>query len=313
MNRSLGELLQTIEVDEPQSAEEFHVFGLRWASPAGFRYMTLDEAMEAAALDITEVSAAGQVPTLKVINRSDQRVFLMAGEHVLGAKQDRVLNASYMVAPHSEMPVPVSCVEMGRWYARTASFTSGQSMTHGLLRKMMSRHAREGYRRGGMPSSRQQEVWAEVSRKLGALGSHSPSQALAQVYEDYQRRLNDLLARFHSREGQNGAAFVVSGRIAGVDLFDQPATLAKLWAKLIRAYALDAFEPAPAAPPVTSEAMSRWVRAAAGAQVEPFQSPGLGIDLRLSGAGFVGASLVVDDCPIHFELFPIDPPAVSGV
>jgi hypothetical protein len=125
--------------------------------------------------------------------------------------------------------------------------------------------------------------------------------------------LTDLLGRFHVPEGRRGAAFVVAGQIAGVDLFDQPATLGKLWPKLIRAYALDVLERGArvpsASPPATVESIGRWIRGAAAAQVEPFRSPGLGMDLRLSGAGLVGASLVVEECPVHLELFPTDAPA----
>jgi hypothetical protein len=33
------------------------------------------------------------------------------------------------------------------------------------------------------------------------------------------------------------------------------------------------------------------------------------MDLRLSGAGLIGASLVVEDCSVHLELFPTDVPA----
>ena len=102
MARSLSELLHTISVDAPQGTPELQVFGLRWASDAGLCYATMDDALEEKTLDITEVSAAGQVPTLKVVNRADRMVFLMAGEQVIGAKQNRVLNASLMVAPRSE-------------------------------------------------------------------------------------------------------------------------------------------------------------------------------------------------------------------
>jgi hypothetical protein len=271
----------------------------------------MDEAIEAKTLEITEVDTAGQVPTLKVVNHSERMVFLMAGEHVIGAKQDRVLNASLMVAPRSELLVPVSCVEARRWHSHSSSlkFSSGQTSSHGLLRKLMSGHAREGYRRGGSPSSHQGEVWQEVSRKLGAMGSVSPSEALSKVYEDHQRRLADLLARFKVPGGCEGAVCAVAGRIAGLDLFDQPATLAKFWPKLIRAYALDALEQASPASPMTVESVSQWVRAANLPKIESFRSPGLGMDLRLSGSEFLGACLVVEDHPVHLELFPVEGPA----
>jgi hypothetical protein len=314
MAQSLSELFPTISVADPQGVPELQVFGLRWGSEARLDYATMDEALKAKTLKITEVNAAGQVPTLQVVNRADRRVFLMAGEQVVGAKQNRVLNVSLMIAPKSELLVPVSCVEAHRWHTHSGSlkFSSNQTSSHGVLRKMMSGHAAEGYRQGGSPSSVQREVWQEVSRKLDAMGSVSPSAALAQAYEDHQGRLAELLARFPVPHDCEGAAYAVAGRLAGLDLFDQPATLAKFWPKLIRSYALDALEPADPAPLVTTGSVTEWVRTVHRAKVESFRSPGLGLDLRLSGAGYLGAALVVDEHPIHLELFPVDQPAGPG-
>jgi len=46
-----------------------------------------------------------------------------------------------------------------------------------------------------------------------------------------------------------------------------------------------------------------WLRSAAGAKAEPFKSAGLGEDVRLEGPNLVGAGLVVEEQPIHVELF----------
>src|SRR5204863_4244462 len=105
--------------------------------------------------------------------------------------------------------------------------------------------------------------------------------------------------------GCNGVAFAVGGRIAGADLFDKSETLAKLWPKLTRAYTLDALEHRESAGPVvTAAAVQQWLHGGAQAQAEPFKSPGLGYDVRLTGAGVVGAGLVLDEIPVHVELFP---------
>ena len=40
------------------------------------------------------------------------------GEQLAGGKQNRVLNASILVPAKSELPIPVTCVERGRWALR---------------------------------------------------------------------------------------------------------------------------------------------------------------------------------------------------
>src|SRR5262245_53696470 len=103
---SLTEQFRNSLVGPPRHSHGLQVFGLRVESPAAAPYATLDEAMGRHEIEVTEVSEGGSVPTLRVHNKSDSRVFLMAGEHLVGAKQNRVLNTSLMVGAKSEVPIP---------------------------------------------------------------------------------------------------------------------------------------------------------------------------------------------------------------
>lgn len=303
MTQQLAERLQTVEVGQPTEASGLQVFALRWQPGDGLNYLTLDDGLSAGVLEVTELSEGGSVPTLKVHNRAGECAFLMAGEHLVGAKQNRVLNASILVAAHSDLPIPVSCVEAGRWGYRSRAFGSGGTSSHGKLRRMMHSHSTRHYHSEGTPTSEQGEVWSEVSRKLCAMGSVSPSSDLHQAYQDRSAGLDSVLQALPAPEGAFGAVFACGGRIAGADLFDRPSTLTKLWPKLIRAYALDALEEDKAAPPVTAAAVKDWLRTALEARAEAFKSPGVGDDVRLEGSGLIGAGLFVGDHPVHVELF----------
>jgi hypothetical protein len=309
LSRPLNELLLTVQVLAPQNDAGLQAFGLRWPSESQLGYRTLDELMAAGALEVTEISEGGSVPTIRVTNKSDLMAFLMAGEQLVGEKQNRVLNVSLMVPPATSLDIPVSCVEARRWHRRSTKFASGGSMAHGKLRKMMAKQTHLGHRAGGAPASDQMAVWNEVSRKLLAMGSASPSEAVDQVYQDYAARLNDLVARLQSPEGCHGVIFAVGGQIEGADLFDQPATLAKLWTKLVRGYAIDAMELGESeATPITTEDVSRWLQVAGGAETESYPSPGIGRDVRLEATALSGSALVVDGQAVHLELFAEAPP-----
>jgi hypothetical protein len=301
-------MLLTVQVLAPQNDTGLQVFGLRWPSESQLGYRTLDELIAAGALEVTEISEGGSVPTLRVTNKSDLMAFLMAGEQLVGAKQNRVLNVSLMVPPSTSLDIPVSCVEAGRWHRRSAKFASGGSMSHAKLRKMMSKQTHRGRRSGGTPTSDQMAVWNEVGRKLSAMGSTSPSRAFDQVYEDNAARLNDLSSRLQPPEGCHGVLFAVAGQIEGADIFDQPATLAKLWTKLVRGYALDAMEMGESkATPITTDDGLRWLQAAAGSKTESYPSPGIGRDVRLEATSLSGSALIVDEQAVHLELFA-EPP-----
>jgi len=181
----LLDTLKRVQITGHQQDGAVEIFHLRWSGVNGLDYLTLDEALEAQDIEVTEFTETGQVPRIKILNRSGHMVFLMAGEQLVGCKQNRVVNASIMVPPHSEMPLPVTCVERGRWGYRGKVFSSAHSSSHHRLRAMMAGQAAESYRRAGVPSADQAAVWGEVSRKLRTTGSSSSSDALQDVFRNY--------------------------------------------------------------------------------------------------------------------------------
>jgi hypothetical protein len=50
------------------------------------------------------------------------------GEELIGAKQNRIVNATFLIAGQTEITVPVSCVEQGRWAYRSQKFASGEKV-----------------------------------------------------------------------------------------------------------------------------------------------------------------------------------------
>jgi len=84
-------------------------------------YATLDEALAAGFVTVTEVSESGHVPELTIVNNGPVPVFVLDGEELVGAKQNRIVNLSILVPPHTKLPLPVSCVVCGRTTSRAWS------------------------------------------------------------------------------------------------------------------------------------------------------------------------------------------------
>ncbi|MBI4601469.1 MAG: hypothetical protein HY721_05835 [Planctomycetes bacterium] len=303
MESCLKDVLRELEILEPAGGGSLQVFGVRRPERSRLEYATLDEALASGSFEVTEVSEGGSVPVLKVSNRGDASVLLVAGEELVGAKQNRVLNTSVLVGARSDLPIPVSCVEAGRWRYASRAFASARSSSHSKLRALMAKQVHGSYKASGTAGSDQGAVWGEVSRKLGALKSRSPTFALHQVYEDHDARLAKAVEQLGVPEDCSGAVFAVNGSVAGAVLFDRPSTLRKLWSKLVKSYALDAFE-APEAPLRAGRAeAASWLERALATPGKSFKSPGLGSDVRLETPELVGASLVVDGEPVHTEVF----------
>lgn len=305
---TLGERLRQLVVGDPVEAGGLQVFALRWETPPGPDYRTLDEAVADGGIEVTEVTEGGSVPTLRVTNKDARPIFLMAGEHLAGGKQNRVLNASILVAGHATLPIPVSCVERGRWAYRSGSFHGSGSSSHSTLRKMMHGHVTMSYRATGKAHSNQGEVWREVDRKLGETRSYSDSAYLDKAYEDTEPILREVVEQLPPPEGAAGAVFAYGGQIVGFDLFDRPGTLARLWSKLIRAYAIDAWAKKEHQP-VSAAQVRDWLATAPADREEVFSSAGLGEDVRLEAPTLVAACLRVEETPIHVEAFAQAMPA----
>ena len=301
---ALLDTLKHVEIAGHQQCGSLEILHLRWPAGDGLTYSTLDEALEAHWIEVVESTEAGRVSSIKIINRSTQMVFLMAGEQLVGCKQNRVMNSSIMVPPRAEMPLPVTCVERGRWGYNSSAFSSPRTSSHYALRAMMTRQASQSYRAAGVPMSDQKKVWGEVARKLGVMGSPSSSDAMQDLYQNYDLKLKELEEKLPAPSDCNGVVFVIAGNIVGADFFDKADTLRKLWPKLIRSCSIDALErPARHERSTSVREISSWLEASASATHEPFPSPGMGLDVRIEGKDVLGASLVIDDHPVHMELF----------
>jgi len=304
---ALPELLGTLTLTEERATEGLQVFGLNWVVPTGPEYITLEQALEAGTLVITEASEGGSVPELRVINRGDTHVLLVQGDHLIGAKQNRTLNTTILVRPHSGMLIPVSCVERGRWSYASRAFGSRGTSSHNRLRREVTREVACFYVSSGEPRTDQGKVWGEVDRKLRAMDSPSHSMALEASYETHRPRIEKSRAEVPCPKDAQGALFAYGGKVVGMEIFDRPATLAAQWPKLIGSHLLDVLEMQGAKPaPVAGETVREWLHGLPSVPVQAHPSPGEGKDLRLQGGHVIGSALEVEGSVLHLAVFAED-------
>jgi hypothetical protein len=121
--------LENVKLGWKQSHLNMPLFPLLASDAGEPDYMILEEAPGRGAVEITEVSHGGSVPDLKLINKSDHKLLVVEGEELVGAKRNRIVNASFLIAGQTEITIPVSCVEQGRWSYRLQKFASGEKVT----------------------------------------------------------------------------------------------------------------------------------------------------------------------------------------
>ena len=164
MTANLRELLSELALGTPTGYQKLRIVHLRLRNTSDLEYLTLDEA-SAALVTIEESSSSGSVPKLRVRNRAKGRVFIPDGSTLTGAKQNRVVNLSVLLAPESVTVIPVSCVERGRWSSLTRH-CSPSGVSDSALRAMMCRGATDSLRKSGSIGIDQVAVWNYVEGML---------------------------------------------------------------------------------------------------------------------------------------------------
>jgi len=308
MNAATNPIPSNLTFGSPREFEgldEIPIFS--GATDRTMSYLTLDEALELKVAHITETSESGNVPELFFENLSAQAVFLMDGEELVGAKQNRVLNLSLMVSGQSKTVIPVSCVESGRWSFNKRDF-SGSDRIHfsrGRARKMAS--VSESMSLHGMKRSNQGEVWSDIDAKFQRMKSRSSTSAMSDLFEQSNTKLNEYVDRFPQLDGQTGGFYFIHGIPIGFDLFDQPRTFGRLRSKIIKSYAIDAAEqPEMTSSDVDPIQATRFIESIQNGRWEKHAGTGLGSDLRMMTPSSTSAALVVDEITIHLSGFALD-------
>jgi hypothetical protein len=289
--------LDTFQLGEPVKHRGIVVTPLFPRRDPVAAYITLDEALPRG-LRITETSDSGSVPELFVENPTDSSVLLYDGEELVGAKQNRILNVSVLVGAGAKLPIPVSCVEQGRWSRRSDVFSSARHVSHANLRRRKAETLAAQPLALGLA---QGDVWSEVQEKQARMGVRSSTSASRDTFEAYAKWLGGLESAFPLVPGQCGAVFGLGDDLC-LDAVSRPDAFALLWPKLRAGYLLDALERLDRRAS-SVERVAGLVDAVTEARVTRGPSAGLGEDVRLRGTGVIGSGLELDGEVIQLSAF----------
>jgi hypothetical protein len=267
-------------------------------------YLTLDEALAAGFVKVTEVSEAGHVPELTLVNDGERPVLVLDGEELVGAKQNRIVNLTILVPPRTRLPLPVSCVEAGRWSHRSRSFAAAGRTHYAAGRAKKLEQVSYFMKASGERRADQGAVWDDIDEKAARMAAQSETHAAAAMYEKSREQLDAFQHTLQALPNQLGAVFAIDGVIAGLELFDSPATWRKSMRKIVESYGLDALDRGAGASSAGRPAdPAGFLASMAHAKAESFPAVGLGQDVRLQSPHLAGAALAVDDEIVHALAF----------
>ncbi len=290
--------LPTFRIGEPVHHQGLSVFPLFSESIGQVEYRVAEEALAGGSATVEEVSETGSVPELLVDNRGDVRLLLLEGEELKGAKQNRILNTSVLVAAHTKLKIPVSCVEQGRWHYSQRHFQSSGHHATTKLRRAVKASVAESLKSQLGHRSDQGSVWEEVDMLHSILSLDSKTAAMSDAFDAHEESISVYRERLKYVDGACGLAVAIGGRVTSVDFFDKPATCAQVWDRLLSGMVFDAL------------AAKKDDQTASAADVErllatdfawlPVPAVGEGSECRAeSPSGDHASALVLNDVVVH--------------
>ena len=238
--------------------------------PPEMDYLTLDEALAQKVLLVEELPDQ-QVNRVLVSNRGVKPIYIMAGEIIIGGKQDRTVGKDTIILPHVEkVELEVFCVEEGRWEGRR-EFEASPAMVPAKIRKAAHVEAD------------QQLVWDGVAESRTTLGAPAAGTSYRGVTDskEAQARVQPYVEALSARLSQDqkavGAVVAVNGSVVCADVFNDSRLFQKQQRKLVQSYATEASQQRQTTPvrqPTTGDAgrfISEGVNARA-ARVEKGQA-----------------------------------------
>ena len=313
MDANIKEYLFSLKLETLQQHKNMAVFPLLTSLDGGPDYMTLKEALEKSHLLVTEVSSGGSVPELKVVNNAPTSILLLDGEELAGAKQNRVLNTTILIKEKSELVIPVSCTEQGRWAYVSKTFRDSDTVMSPALRVEKARTVATSLSSTGQYRSDQGTVWRSIDEMAARAGTVSETGAMKDVFEQKKKDLDDYLQAFRCVPGQKGFLVFRGAEPVGCDIISREKAFADLFPKLIKSYAMEAvLDDEKKETEGDSARAEEFLKEASECDEKTYDSVGWGRDYRYESKTMVGSALAVDDKVVHLAFFRVSESDRSG-
>lgn len=317
--KTIRDFISSIKVGEAENYKNLTVFPLYSDSAHNNGYKLLEEAISTNRFIVTEKSEGGNVPELMVINQLENKVLILDGELLVGAKQNRIVNTTIVIGSGKEVVIPVSCVEQGRWHYRSKMFSSGSSSLYSSLRMKKSRSVYDRLRREESYHSDQHEIWDDIKEKSARFRVSSETGNMNDIFESYDNDIRQYEERFKYHPDQVGFIAVIGNKIAGLDVFGIRTVVPKVYGKLLKGYIFDALDQSLTGKEGSQkeslnkeeiqtlhDEIGKFLKELKTAKKDVYKSVGEGEDVRFARKNTTGFALVNDNAVVHIAAFAGD-------
>lgn len=263
---------------------------------------TLNELLKTKEVEICEVSDSGNVNNIIVNNLSSYFLFMLDGDILRGAKQNRILNTSVLVSPNNKLNIPVSCVESGRWSNYSRDFNSSEYTVTSDFRAKKSSSVNKNYNSKKSYQTDQSHIWDIVKEEMCLKKVISDSDDYEAVYKKHSNTLKD---KFKPAEGANGMAIFYGTKILNADIFGTEKLYKQYFERIINAASLNLQRKSTISSLTEQHAINilhKKIYYAEESIISNDKAAGEGKEMRFENDKFSGFELTYNDSLIHYTL-----------
>lgn len=316
MTGTISSYISDLSLGDPTLFENLAIVPLYQNQKHLPKYITLEEGMTEAVLEVEELENGASVNEILIRNRSDSKALLFEGEELLGAMQNRILNVSVLVPASSKQVLPVSCVEAGRWHHQSTSrdgrrFRVADRVHYARGRAINNHAVSMNLDRERSYSGNQSEVWADIDKKSSRLDVESETSASDSMYVGTNSSIERYLNSFKPLPRQIGSVFLVNGNVSGAEVFARTKTHKTMFNRLIRSYALDAIDrrlderERKISSQDARKRAKEFTQKLTNAWTKEFDGVGEGVNIRFKDEELTGGALLHQDRVLHLSALSV--------
>ena len=285
-------------------SERIAVLQFRTEDADTLDYISGKSAIDNQFIKVEEVSEGGSVNNLKLHNNSEKYVFFFDGDILIGAKQNRILNTSVLIAPNVTTGIPVSCVERGRWSYRTRHFGKSDFTAPYAFRKSKHESMKKSMKHGSYQAD-QGKVWREVSEYSAKMNCHSVTDDFDEIMMKKRKSVEDSFKGFTPDTDANGLAIFRNGKLLLLEIFNRRDVFSEYFPQIVRSTGFDFLADKDEDGRIDRDrAIEKLMKKFRKIEEEKFQerqSVGAGIEKRYDTDKFECFELKLDGKTVHFS------------
>lgn len=219
--------LKHLSLAKMQNYENITVVPILSDTNTPFDILDLKEGLKMGLVKIEECDNSN-IEQVKLKNNSISPLILLDGEEIAGSLQNRIISQTMIIAPKSEIKIPVNCSEKGRNTYKSEFHYSNYMANSNTRRKKV-------YNKNKL---RQNVVWSSIDDLEKDKNTCSKTNALRDSYEKNKYDIDSYLKHFKMENNQIGVICIVENKV-GLEIFNNHSLYEKYNEMLLRSYIID--------------------------------------------------------------------------